>query len=537
MFSSTHQKIFCILAILSSAVLAYSQSAPVKEATGVVSGKVTIKGKAAPGVVILIRSNNTNSNSAAYKGTTDVNGEYRIANVPAGNYAVMPLAPAFVDASAFGPQRTLLLNKGELVEHIDFALVRGGAITGKIVDADGRPVVEQEVRLFAVSMGDQRFSITGTLTDDRGIYRFYGLRAGGYKVAAGQGERVAMGNRTTVYKQVFYPEAAEPEQAGVIDVSEGGEAANIDITLGPTVTTYTASGRIIDSETGKPLAAVAYGVKHFVSQYSTSSMSNGAVSNSRGEFKLENLGPGKYAVQITAGRGTTWRADDVLFEIVDDDVSGLVVQTKKGASVSGVVVIEGGDDKNARNDLKRVMLVGYSSIRDERASSAWSMIGPDGSFTMSGLAAGAVMFQIGNAARFRIVRVERNGVVLPRGIEIKEGEEISGVRLVMAYGNGSIRGAVELVNGPIPTGARFSVSAHHISDELGTNSWSHSSAEVDARGQFVLDGLYPGTYELSISIWSADGRTVYGEKKQQVAVTNGSVSDVRLSIEVNQKKP
>src|ERR1043165_3128591 len=230
MFSSTHQKIFCILALLSSAVLAYSQSAPVKEATGVVSGKVTIKGKAAPGVVILIRSNNTNSNSAAYKGTTDVNGEYRIANVPAGNYAVMPLAPAFVDASAFGPQRTLLLNKGELVEHIDFALVRGGAITGNIVDADGRPVVQQEVRLFAVSMGDQRFSITGTLTDDRGIYRFYGLRAGGYKVAAGQGERVAMGNRTTVYKQVFYPEAAEPEQAGVIDVSEGGEAANIDIT-------------------------------------------------------------------------------------------------------------------------------------------------------------------------------------------------------------------------------------------------------------------------------------------------------------------
>src|SRR5689334_18405289 len=239
MFSSTHQKIFCILAILSSAVLAYSQSAPVKEATGVVSGKVTIKGKAAPGVVILIRSNNTNSNSAAYKGTTDVNGEYRIANVPAGNYAVMPLAPAFVDASAFGPQRTLLLNKGELVEHIDFALVRGGAITGKIVDADGRPVVEQEVRLYALAFGDQRFPMTSTMTDDRGVYRVFGLKAGRYKVAAGQGERAGMGNRSIFYQQTFYPAASELEQAGVIEVGEGGEVANIDITLGPSLVTYT----------------------------------------------------------------------------------------------------------------------------------------------------------------------------------------------------------------------------------------------------------------------------------------------------------
>src|SRR5689334_14032806 len=146
MFSSASRKIVCALIVLSAAALAHSQSAPVKEGTGVVSGKVTIKGKAAPGIVVLLRSNTMNSPPppASYKATTDLNGEYRIANVPAGNYSVVPLAPALVDANGSSPDRSLLVNKGETIEHIDFALVRGGAITGKIVDADGRPVIEQE---------------------------------------------------------------------------------------------------------------------------------------------------------------------------------------------------------------------------------------------------------------------------------------------------------------------------------------------------------------------------------------------------------
>src|SRR5690348_3309414 len=130
MSSSTSHKIVCVLIILSAAILAHSQTVPVKEATGVISGKVTIKGKPAAGIVILVRPNNVNypSTAPSYKGATDLNGEYRIANVAAGNYSIMALAPAFVDTS-MNPQRTLLLNKGETIEHIDFTLVRGGAIT------------------------------------------------------------------------------------------------------------------------------------------------------------------------------------------------------------------------------------------------------------------------------------------------------------------------------------------------------------------------------------------------------------------------
>lgn len=536
MFSSTSHKILCVLIVLSTAVLAHAQSVPAKEATAVISGTVTIKGKPAPGIVIVLRSFVQNSTGPVlnYKGTTDLNGDYRITNVPAGNYNIVPLAPAFVDANTSGPVRTLLVNKGETVEHIDFALVRGGVITGKVVDAEGHPAIEQEVRLYAVPSTSGNFAMNGVSTDDRGIYRFYGLKAGSYKVSAGDSERGSFGTRTTIYTRSFYPSVPEAEQATVVEVSEGGETTNIDITLGPNLPIYTASGRIVDGATGQPLAGVAYGIKRFVSQYSTSTMSNGAVSNSRGEFRLENLVPGKYAVQISSGPTSKWRADEVPFEIVDENVSGLEVQTRKGATLSGVVVIEGAADKNARNDLRRVSLMATSG-RDDKATSAWSMIAPEGTFTISGVAPGTATLQLANTTSFRIVRVERNGVVQGRTIDIKEGEDIS-LRVIVAYGNCIIRGSVEVTNGPVPAGTRFYVSVRSISDDPMISSSTTPSVEVDARGQFVVEGLFPGTYELSAVVWSPNGNAaVFGDKKQQVVVTAGSVSNVNLSIEINAK--
>jgi hypothetical protein len=134
------------------------------------------------------------------------------------------------------------------------------------------------------------------------------------------------------------------------------------------------------------------------------------------------------------------------------------------------------------------------------------------------------------------VRVERNGMVQQgRTVEVKEGEDLSGLRIFVNYGNATIRGAVEVTNGTLPPGATFSVWMRNLSDDPDMASASNSSPEVDARGQFVIEGVFPGTYEINVGIVSADGRTAYGQKKQQLAVTAGSVSNITLSVELNSK--
>ena len=533
MLSSTRQAIACFFFILSTAVMAQSQTAPVKELSNTISGKVTIKDKPVQGVVIGLRrtDNSGRPRPNTYKATTDVNGEYRIVNVPPGTYVVAPFAPVFVSAEDLGDSRTLILSKGETIEHFDFVLMRGAAITGKIVDADGRPVVEQEVQIHLATANSRMFQ-SATQTDDRGVYRAFGLRPGSYKVSVGQDDSAYGRFKTTFYKRVYHPSTNDPEQATVIELSEGGEATNVDITLGRAANTFTASGRIID-EGGQPVANMNYGVMQFIDAGHRSSMSNGSVTNSRGEFRLENLLPGKYAVFIRAEWKGNWNADEVQFEIVDEDLTGLVIKTKKGATVSGVVVIEGTDDKAAVELFRRTMLSAMvSAPNGERPSSGWTQLGADGSFTLAGLPTGTAVFQIPSSSRFRIARVERNGVVQARGVEIREGESVSGLRIVVNYGNASIRGVVEPASGTLPLGARFYVYLRNVNDEPGSYS-SQMSTEVDARGQFLMEGLVAGTYEVNAGIMSGNGRTqITGNKKQLIEVTAGSSNNITISVEL-----
>ena len=94
---SSRQAIACILLIFGAAVFIHSQTVPAKGPTATVSGKVTLKGKGLPGIIVTLRELNSERNTR-YKAVTDEQGNYVVSNVSPGNYQVVPLAPAFVYA-------------------------------------------------------------------------------------------------------------------------------------------------------------------------------------------------------------------------------------------------------------------------------------------------------------------------------------------------------------------------------------------------------------------------------------------------------
>ena len=171
---------------------AQSQTKPIKKMlTGTVSGRVTIKGKGSPRVVVGLRAREFGPQPApSIKASTDQDGYYRISEVPAGIYQVEPIAPGWViaDAPGYGARGSgLLIKEGEAVDGIDFALLRGGVITGKVTDAEGRVVIDEPINLFRLDPINQRgsaysFAPRGFQTDDRGIYRIFGLPAGRYVI-------------------------------------------------------------------------------------------------------------------------------------------------------------------------------------------------------------------------------------------------------------------------------------------------------------------------------------------------------------------
>lgn len=518
-----------------------------KTPTSSVSGRVTVHGKGVAGVVVGIRGlNGPLPSISTLKATTDADGNYQIVEVPAGNYQVFPMAPVYVMLDAVrGRGKMLLLAEGENVQGVDFSLARGGVITGKVTDADGRPVIEEQVTILPVDQNSQPLQMaqmyapgnSGMQTDDRGVYRLYGLAAGRYKISVGFAEDNPFGNvgfGRAAYRRTFYPAATDPDDAKIIEITEGSEARNIDIALGRSLPAFSASGKVIDGETGQPVVGLRFGVRRVVNDGDAPIM-NGIISasNSLGEFRLENVMPGKYVVLVMPQPGSEVRVDPVAFEVIDQDVTGLLVKTVRGLSVSGTLVLDGTYDKSAMQKLTQLRLSAF--VRSDSESSIFgkeSSIGPDGSFRIGGLAPGTANFMLGNQDRrplvnFAVLRIERDGIAQPGGLEIKAGEQLTGVKIVVIYGTGSIRGEVKIENGPLPQGGRIMVWIR----KPGDTTSNFRPYSLDSRGHFLIEGVAAGTYELNANA-NIPGRRGQVSTKQTISVAEDAVIDVALSLDL-----
>jgi hypothetical protein len=532
-----------LLSLASSLCAQSTTKQAAKAPRGSVSGRVTIKENGVAGVAIGLRKvadGMMMSREPFLKATTDQDGSYRFTNLAPGSYSIIASAPAHVMARKDPQSKTVLVGEDESVENINFALVRGGVITGRVTDADGRPVIEQQIGLYSIEnlekrSGDQpMWSESYVQTDDRGIYRIFGLNPGRYKVAAGRTDDNAFNFNTPEranYRQVFHPDATDQAKATVIEVSEGSEANNVDIVLGRAMQIFSASGVAIE-EKGVPVPNLRLEVQRKIGQR-IEFVNAGAVSNSRGEFVIEGLIPGKYAISTSQfQRSSDMNAEPLTFDITDQDIGGLTVRLNKGASLTGFIVLDN-EDKSLLSKLKEVQLRAFSMVPSGVGHFATSPIGPDGSFRLAGLPAGTINLMLGSimnpvAKGFIIARVERDGVAVGSSrLEIKDGEQLTGVRVIVSFGTATIRGTVKLENGSLPEGAQIYMRLTKPGENLG----SFRSGTADERGRFLIDGMPAGTYELATTITgtlSGPPRTV----KREVTLQDGGVTELTITIDM-----
>jgi hypothetical protein len=494
-----------------------------------IAGKVTLRGAPVPGALVLVQPVPPFGAGQVARGKTDANGQYRITDLPPGRYSVAATAPPLIsleERGRFG--REITLDRGETRDNVDFTLERGGAITGRVSETNGQSIVEELVSIIALSTGLRPHNGGYQMmnTDDRGVYRIYGVPPGRYKVSVGTGSSYGRLNQgLTYYPQTYHPGVTEESKAGIVEVTEGGEVSGVDIVVGKRARTYEASGRLVDAETGRPQPGINWG-------YGGNAMSTfGQKSDEHGGFKITGLMPGRYSV--FAGCEGDFYSEKVDFDVTDHDVTGLEIRRNRGASISGKVVVEGVVEPEVLSKLPQVSLSATSNV-----NSVGSSIDPDGSYYFCGLRPGRVKVSAGSWRHpgFWLLRVERDGVDLREGIEVNPGDHVTGVRVVLTYATGVIRGQVTLPGYELPQGVRLQISAIRLgpADEV-----KHLSAETDERGRFAIEGLISGEYELSAgSAYSSTSdvrlpRTV--PIKQRVIVTNGSESTVNLVVKVIEK--
>ncbi|MGH9766034.1 MAG: hypothetical protein ACREAB_01265, partial [Blastocatellia bacterium] len=286
-------------------------------------------------------------------------------------------------------------------------------------------------------------------------------------------------------------------------------------------------------------------------------------TDGQGNFRLSGLAPGQYRLMLSdyesflTGGGSGYYSDGAKFEIQGSDVAGVEIRAKRGATISGVAVIEDADP-SAKSSLSQTMIMAHSAPAappspqpeaDEAAlasamSPVGSRIGSDGGFSLKGLRPGKVMIQAfsGAGGALQITRIERGGVDMSEGIVIGAGrEEISGVRIVFGKGSGVIRGQVNVTGGALPKGWRMTVVARN--EKVGDLGGSSGHAEVDSKGRFLIEGLLPGEYALMLMARPeinqdsppSPAENIPAPVTQKVIVTKGQEAQITMTLDLSKK--
>ncbi len=328
-------------------------SAPPPVGTGSVSGVVVMAGAGQPA-----RKTRVTLSGVELRGgrstTTDDQGRFSFTALPAGRYTLNANKPGHLSVS-YGQRRPGLqgtqiqLSDGQKFE-AQLQIPRAGVITGTVLDENGEATPNTPVRALRYVMQGGRRTLQSTgsgSTDDRGVYRMFGLQPGEYVVCAtprnnaiGEGERMqvemqavrqeleaaarsteadvrALQTRlasmqaaaaqqpeqeaTAGYAAVCYPGTTQATSATPVPVGIGEERVSIDFQL-QLVPMARVEGTVINS-TGAQLQ----GLQVMLADPNQNTPGIGQNMNARpdaeGRFRINGVAPGQYRLTARAQVG------------------------------------------------------------------------------------------------------------------------------------------------------------------------------------------------------------------------------------------
>jgi len=521
---------------------AQSQTDNEKQRTATVSGRVILNGKPLSGVAVDFLPERRPVQAGRVEhlhAVADEQGQYQITGIPAGSYRVKIWPGEFLIVVGLpNPVREKLINiaEGEKVEQFDLVLKRGGVITGRVSDASGRPIAGQEIKLARISDNEKRQlssykSTRVTMTDEQGVYRIFPLPEGHYLISAGMTPPTETGTQApqdVYYPHTYHPGVSDPSRARVVEVSEGAETAGIDILIAEAMKTYEIKGRVVNAETGKSVGGIQISYTGHGKDGSDfwPPPRQETRSNAEGEFQFQGLLPGKYHVYPIIGRASEFFGDPALCEITDGAVDGVEIKLGTGGSISGSVIIEGANDPLSPTALAKLLQIRINSAVKTPQGVAHigtaARVNADGSFRLAPVRPGKAKFYAEPGYDgFWLKRVELDGTIIPDRLEIGPGENLSKVRVIVAYGSLKLRGEVKVIGGDLPPHIQFSVSIHRV-NEPGAGFIQCMS---DERGRFVFSNLIPGEYEVDVAPgWFAPANSLDNATSRLILNTKQKIS-------------
>ncbi|HZT58376.1 MAG TPA: carboxypeptidase-like regulatory domain-containing protein [Pyrinomonadaceae bacterium] len=351
-------------------------SPPSKTSSNAITGQVvTETGQPVNNATVSLSKLNSIAPPRPIPAATD--GTFVFAGLEPGVYVVTATAPSYVPLKL--DPTTTPAELHYVGDSVKVTMIKGGVVNGTVSDAEGEPVVAVRVRAQMIRDADGK-PATGVapverLTDDRGVFRLYGLAPGAYVVSAGgrdngagaggagggagggpggfRGGRGGFGGfgggfggpggggvATALHDRdapTFAPSSSRDTASEYI-VTEGAEIDNVDIkyrgerghSVGGVVKSSAAS------KGGYTFSVVTLARARHGGEVVSTTTTRGAA------FAFYGVADGEYELtaQTSLGVGGAAISRPVRVVVSGQNVGGLVVGTDPLASVAGRVVLE-----------------------------------------------------------------------------------------------------------------------------------------------------------------------------------------------------
>jgi hypothetical protein len=475
---------------------------------------------------------------------SDADGKFSLTGLKPGAYTLVASAPGYVLSDANAKE---FYRAGD---NVTITLSKGAVITGKVTNSLGDPVVGAIVRAIKVREIDDKplrpgrgllWGISGMMdslnamlgpfkTDDRGIYRIYGLTSGAYQVAAGgRGDGIANFSGSGTYDSdapTYYP-SSTIDTASEVEVRAGDEAIGIDIRYRDH-RGHAVSGTVTGSA-GRSQAGISVMVTRAGSSIVEGTAFVNIMSKERG-FAVTGLLDGEYVATAIANSGGTPEGGESLNSSVSQprrvivngaDVTGVELALEPLGAISGSVTIEPPSVTALKDACKNLPHFNKEEIVIDARAAGEVKLADDPLVMLNAFRRTAPNEQSEFTVGFLRPGVYRPGVQLPgdnlfmrsvtlppaapnekridaarTGVRLKTGDKVKGLILTIGEGAAGLKGRVVTDEQNKPPSDKTRVYLVPAEPDSVDAVLRYFEAEVDADGGFSLSNLPPGMYWL-----------------------------------------
>ena len=522
--------------------------------TGTVSGIVVGGADNRPVRLAIVTIASSGPGSSSRSTITDDDGRYAFESVPAGSYTLRASKAAHI-TNAFGARRpgrpgtAIVVSAGAALRDLRIELPRGAVITGIVTDQSGQPVPNASVsaiRSDLLASGASTTRPDEVTTDDRGVYRIFGLSPGEYLVAAsvrvgGIGELGAMaaaeidaalrdlqaGRGTSApsasaaaaiaqqgygFTSTYFPAAVDPAEARRIRVNAGDERLGTDIAL-QFVRTATLAGIVtgLDSGSVQSVRVVLETDRPTTLPMPLGVLPSGGIVDAAGRFQFVGVTPDRYRLiaRTGMGRGTAptpmlWAGTDV--HVTGVDITGIALALRPGLQMTGKVLVDAVGEtawriEDLRVTLRPEAIRSPAAIVDVPVSTSIPVTGivsADGTFRVTGILPGRYVPTVTTAAPIKGWQLESAIVsgrdVLDHGLEI-DSDDVSAV-LTFTNRLTELAGSLQTPAGQ-PATEYYVIVFPSDRDLWRPRARRVQTTRPDTAGRFTFVGLPAGDYQIA----------------------------------------